>query len=156
MKTLIFGLGNPLCSDDGIGIRVALELKKDKFFRTENIAIKSGNIEPFDLLAIINGYGHLIIIDAISTEKGRPGDVHYMNLEDLPSYPLRTSHGVDLKTAIMIGKESYEMPKIIDIYAIDIKDGITFRESLTEDLEQKLPAIVNEIAMGIKKDLSLG
>lgn len=158
MRILIFGIGNLLRKDDGVGIRIAVELQKDKDLQSARVEIKGGNIEPFDLLKLIDGYDRLILIDAIKTENGSVGEIHQFKLENLPSYPLRTSHGVDLMTAIEIGKMEYQMPKIIDIYAVEISDGNSFGEELTLKLGERFFSIVQEILKKLKsyiKDLEI-
>ena len=143
MKTLILGVGNPILTDDGVGIRIAQKLKEEKP-ELEVIETSESGIALLDLIA---GYDKLIIIDSIKTKKGKPGDLYKLELEDLrPAKDLSSSHGIGIATAFELGKElGYEMPKHISIYAIGIKDNSTFGEDCTQEVEAKIPSITLQI-----------
>ncbi len=158
MKTLILGIGNPILTDDGVGIRVANEIKRlweIRLRRTDvevrkpfpQIEVMEASVDGISLLDYIVGYDKLIIIDSIKTEKGNSGSLYKLKIEDLstsqsPSY----SHGVNLRTAIELGKRlGYKIPEFIDIYAIEIEDNITFSEHCTTKVKEAIPRIVDTI-----------
>lgn len=145
MKTLVLGIGNPILSDDGVGIKVAIELKSR--LRREYFDVKVASIEGLSILDEITGYDRLILIDSIKTGKGAPGDVYKLSLEDLGSTShLSSSHGVDFVTVIELGRKvGYKIPEIIDIYAIEVKDNTTFGEECTEKVRMRIPEIADEI-----------
>lgn len=146
MKTLIFGLGNTILSDDGVGIRIARELKKLRIENSE-LRIKEGSIGGLSILDEIDGYDRLILIDSIETSKGKPGEVYKLKAEDFNTVThLSSSHGLDFLTTLKLGKKfGYKIPKIIDIYAVEIKDNITFNEECTEEVEASIPRVMQEI-----------
>ena len=72
MNTLVLGIGNPILTDDGVGIKIAQKLKEEKA-RLEVIMTSEAGIALLDLVA---GYDKLVIIDSIKTEKGKPGDLY--------------------------------------------------------------------------------
>lgn len=143
MKTLILGLGNPILSDDGVGIRLAYELEK-KAPACDVIATSEAGIA---LLDYIVGYDKLIIIDSIMSGKGKPGELYKLGLEDIGrGVSLSSSHGVDIATAFTLGEKlGYHMPKEVSIYAIEIADNTTFAEGCTRAVEERIPSIVSEI-----------
>jgi hydrogenase maturation protease len=143
MKTLILGLGNPILTDDAVGIRVAQELK-DGIPSLEVIESSEAGIALLDHMI---GCDRLIIIDSIRTEKGKPGDLYKLELEDLkPVTALSSSHGIDIATAFKLGRElGYKMPMHVSIYAVEIGDNTTFGEKCTEEVEEKIPFIVRQI-----------
>ena len=143
MNTLVLGIGNPILTDDGVGIKIAQKLKEEKA-RLEVIMTSEAGIILLELLV---GYKKLIIIDSIKTEKGKPGDLYKLELEDLkPSKDFSSSHGIGIATAFELGKGfGYRMPKYISIYAVEVKDNTTFSEKCTEEVEQRIPFIVKQI-----------
>jgi len=143
MNTLILGIGNPILTDDGVGIRIAQRLKEENA-KLKVIETSEAGITLLDLVA---GYDKLIIIDSIKTEKGKPGDLYKLELEDLkPSKDFSSSHGIGIATAFELGQRlGYRLPKFVSIYAVEIKDNTTFGEKCTEEVEQRIPFIVKQI-----------
>jgi len=143
MSTLVLGIGNPILADDGVGIKVARKLKKGN----PELEVIETSETGIALLDLIVGFDKLIIIDSIKTEKGKPGDLYKLDLEDLrPAKDLSSSHGIGIATAFELGKElGYEMPEHISIYAIGIKDNSTFGEDCTQEVEAKIPSITLQI-----------
>jgi len=143
MDILILGIGNPILTDDGVGIKTARRIKEENP-DLEVIEASEGGI---GLLDYASGYEKLIIIDSIKTEQGKPGEVYKLELEDLkPAMELSSSHGVDIATAFKLGRElGYKMPDYIGIYAIEIQDNSTFGEECTEEVERSIPFIARRI-----------
>jgi len=143
MNTLILGIGNPILTDDGVGIKIAQRLKEGNP-ELEMIETSEAGITLLDLIV---GYRRLIIIDSIKTEKGKPGDLYKLELEDLkPSKGFSSSHGIGIAIAFELGQKlGYSMPKHTSIYAVEIKDNITFSEKCTEEVEQRIPLIAKQI-----------
>ena len=143
MNTLVLGIGNPILTDDGVGIKIAQKLKEEKA-RLEVIETSEAGIILLDLIA---GYDKLIIIDSIKTEKGKPGDFYKLELGDLkPAKDFSSSHGIGIATAFELGQKlGYNMPKYTSIYAVEVKDNITFGEECTEALKERIPFITEQI-----------
>lgn len=142
MKTLIFGIGNTLKKDDGIGIVLADKLRKESFNQFD---IESGNMEPLDLINRTSGYERVIILDAIKKKNREPGEIIHLKLEDLPSYPMRTSHGMDLKTALQVGMKNEKVPEDIHILGITVKESDSFGDSITDEMKDRLPEIIKKL-----------
>ena len=143
MDTLILGIGNPILTDDGVGIKIAQKLKEEK----AELAVTETSEAGIALLDLIVGYNKLIIIDSIKTEEGEPGDLYKLELEDLkPAKDYSSSHGIGIATAFELGqKMGYDMPKFVSIYAVNIKDNRTFGENCTEEIKERIPFIAKQI-----------
>jgi len=143
MNTLILGLGNLILTDDGVGIKIARKLKEENP-ELEVIETSEAGMAILDHIA---GYDKLIIIDSIKTERGKPGELHKLELEDLkPAKDFTSSHGLDIATAFQLGQRlGYRMPNFISIYAVDIRDNSTFGEECTQEVEERIPFITKQI-----------
>ena len=143
MNTLILGIGNPILTDDGVGIKIAQKIKEENP-ELEVIETSEAGIALLDLIA---GYDKLVIIDSIKTGQEKPGKVYKLRLEDLkPAVDSASSHGVDIATAFELGRGlGYRMPKYISLYAVEIKDNTTFGEDCTEEVEERIPFIMSQI-----------
>ena len=143
-------MGNPYRGDDGVGIKIARELKKKFKTRKNLLDIKSGNIEAFSLLELSKEYDHLVIIDAAEMPDSKTGTVKFSNLDDLETERLSNSHCIDLKTAWMLWKKNFKHPEFADVITIQIKDQIDYNDSLSPELERKLPGIIETILQKLK------
>ena len=143
MSTLILGIGNPILTDDGAGIKIAQKLKGAK----PELEVMETSEVGLALLELIAGYDKLIIIDSIKTGQGKPGELYKLGLEDLkPPMYCSSSHGIDIATAVELGKRvGYKMPKDINLYAVEVKDNLTFSEECTEEIEKRIPFIIKQI-----------
>jgi len=145
MKTLVLGLGNPILSDDGVGIRVAQEVGKE--LEDPQITIAETSEAGLSLLDSIVGYDKVIIIDAIQTREGNAGQVYRMGIEDF-SFSKRFSspHQINLVTALELGKMlDLTMPQKITIFAVEAKDITKFSEKCTPEVERAIPGVVKMV-----------
>ena len=145
MKTLVLGLGNPILSDDGVGIRVAQEVGKE--LEDPQITIAETSEAGLSLLDSIVGYDKVIIIDAIQTREGNAGQVYRMGIEDF-SFSKRFSspHQINLVTALELGKMlDLTMPQKITIFAVEAKDITNFSEKCTPDVDRAIPVVVKMV-----------
>jgi hydrogenase maturation protease len=143
VSTLILGVGNPILSDDGVGIRIARKLKEES---PQSEVVETSEV-GMALLDVAAGFDKLIIIDSIKTGQGKPGEVYKLGLEDLkPSIDFPSSHGLDIATAFELGRKlGYVMPRHISLYAVEVRDNITFGEGCSEEIEERVPFITKHI-----------
>jgi hydrogenase maturation protease len=145
MKTLVLGLGNPILSDDGVGIRVAHEVGKKLNGPQITIAETSG--AGLSLLDSIAGYDQVVIIDAIQTKEGNTGQIYRLGLEDfsLTKY-FSSPHQINLATALELGRMlGIAMPQKVTIFAVEAKDVTSFSEKCTPEVERVVPEVVKMV-----------
>jgi len=142
MKTLVLGLGNPILSDDGAGIRVAQEVGKQ--LNDPQVTAAETSEAGLRLLDSIVGYDKVIIIDAVQTEKGQPGQIYRMEPQDFSSAKyLSLPHQINLATSLELGNAlNLAMPQKITIFAVEAKDITSFSEKCTPEVEQAIPKLV--------------
>ncbi|HAR94952.1 MAG TPA: hypothetical protein DCR97_03165 [Deltaproteobacteria bacterium] len=142
MKTLVLGIGNTVLCDDGVGIRVASELSK--VISDPTITVAEACDGGLSLVEAFVGYDHVVLIDAIQTTDGTPGDVYDLCPADLISgRHLSSPHQVTFATALDLGKTlGLAMPSRIDIVAVEVEDVASFAERCTPRVEKAIPVAV--------------
>jgi hydrogenase maturation protease len=145
MKALVLGIGNPILSDDGVGIKVAAEVGRN--LNDPQIAVSETSAAGLSLLDSMLGYDKVIIIDAIQTEGGKAGQIHGMKPEDFSSAKrLSSPHQINLVTALELGKMlNLAVPREIAVFAIEAKDVSTFSEKCTPEVEKAIPEVVKMV-----------
>lgn len=144
MNTVILGIGNPILTDDGVGIKIAQCIKQEKP-QLKLIETCEGGLALLDHVVDCD---RLIIIDSIKMA-GKPGELFELELEDLKpptECAISLSHGVDLASAFEVGKGlGYHMPRSVSIYAVNVKNNTHFGEGCSQEIEKKIPAIARQI-----------
>jgi len=145
MKTLVLGLGNPILSDDGVGIRVAREVVGQ--VRDPQVTVAESSGAGLSLLDSIAGYDRLVIVDAIQTKEGHVGQTYRLGLQDfaLTRY-FSSPHQLNLATTLELGKMlGLAMPQELTIFAVEAKDVSTFSEQCTPEIERVIPEVVEMV-----------
>ena len=87
-KTLIIGLGNPILTDDGVGVKVAQVLERliDLDAHPE-LTITEASAGGLRLMEALLGFDRVVLIDAfyLHQETTTPGKIHHLTLDDLRS-----------------------------------------------------------------------
>jgi hydrogenase maturation protease len=150
-KTLILGLGNSLLSDDGVGLTIASELKNR--LNESDITVMETSVAGLSLLDLVVGYDRAIIIDAIQTLDGKPGQIYRLDPEAFDTTRRTISpHDVNFTTALEFGKKvGLPLPREIVIFAIEASDVSTFSEEYTPQVKQAIPTCVEMVLQEIKR-----
>ena len=144
-KTLILGIGNDILTDDGIGPRLVQALKKD--IHKDNLdfmAIAAGGLE---ILEILKDYQRVIILDAIKTMDGRPGDIYYLTPDSFrETLHISSFHDVSFLTALKLAEKiDIPIPEEINIIAIEILEDLTFSTEFSRPISEKYEDIYREV-----------
>ena len=145
LKTLILGLGNPILSDDSVGLRVAQALNGR--FAPERVTVMESNLSGLSLIDLLLGYHKVIIVDSIQAKEGNAGEIYRIDAGEFATNRCAISHhDVNLGTVLEMGKRlSLEIPQEIGIFAIEAADVITFGESCSPDVEQAIPKAIEAV-----------
>ena len=147
MKTLVLGIGNTILGDDGVGIYAAQELAGR--LDDENVTIKDVGVDGLNLLEHILGYDRLVVIDAIVTEGGRPGNIYRLRPEAIRESAGGglSPHHFNLATTLEIGNRLFpdEMPQEVTIFAVEAKEVKDITEEMTEPVRKALPRVVEMV-----------
>jgi len=151
VRTLVLGVGNPILSDDGVGIHVARMLKE---MNIPGVTIEELAASGLELLDLVVGYDEVIIVDAIQTKGGRPGDFYELEEKDFErSIHGSSPHGINIATALALGRKivSDKMPKKVLFIAVEADDVVNVSERLTRKVQETVPDIVDKIVEEIEK-----
>ena len=147
-KALILGMGNPILSDDGIGLRTARELRP----RMPGVDTAEMAFVGLNTLDVLTGYDKVFVIDAIFGEE--VGAVRTLTPEQGTPH-LFSSHGVAFWELLELGKRlGYGVPEDVVAYGVEIDRNVAFSEELTVELESKLESITAQIAEDITRRLA--
>ena len=133
-STLVLGMGNPILSDDGVGLLVADRLRESPL--PDHVEVVQSEVGGLRLLELVRGFTRVIIIDALQSpaESGRhPGEVYRYEAKDFKGgHRYGSAHSIGLDTALEIGhKLGYDMPEEVTVFAIEAEDVETFGEELS-------------------------
>jgi hydrogenase maturation protease len=131
-RTLVLGIGNPVRTDDGVGVHVTLRLGQRPL--PPDVDVAEAGACGLSILDLVTGYRRLILVDAIDVGRA-PGTVIDLTLDDLEANAplhLANPHDTDLVTALSTGRRlGLELPGEIRIVAVQIEDAQTLSESCT-------------------------
>lgn len=149
-RILILGLGNPILSDDGIGLLLTKNLEG----KIPGVDIASITLAGMELLDILVGYDHVFLIDAATGTGGEPGEVREIS-DGTGALHLFTSHGVNFFEILKIGRDSgLKMPEPAVVFGIEIGNATDFGTALTPTLLSALPALEKAITARIEQKIS--
>ena len=150
MKTLVLGLGNPLVTDDSVGLRVAAALKPLVADRT-GVEVDEDYWGGLRLMERMAGYDRAIVIDAISTG-APPGTIHDLSPGSIPTQRSASAHDVNLPTALELGRQAgVPLPgdENILLVGIEAEDILTFGEECTPAVQAAIPRAVQHVLQAL-------
>ena len=143
MKTLVLGLGNPLVSDDSVGLRVVAGLKPLVADRAD-VTVDEDYWGGLRLMERMVGFQRAIVVDAICTG-APPGTIHRLGTGDLATQRSASAHDVNLPTALAFGRQAgVQLPADDQILLVGIEaaDILTFSDRLTPAVEDAIPRAI--------------
>jgi hydrogenase maturation protease len=156
MKTIILGVGNQILGDDGVGIHIANEIKKQ--INNPEITIDEAVTGGMNLLELLLGYDKAIIIDAVKSNNGENGEVKRIPLNDFSTMHSCNPHDVSLIEAIEVARKMGEdrIPKEIIVIGVMMKNiPCEFGEKLSDNIAAAVPKAVNMTLNEINEDLKI-
>ena len=152
-STLILGLGNPILTDDGVGILVVREVKAQLLSRTRpageakpGTCFAEASVGGFRLLEVLAGHDRAILVDAIQTPGGTPGAIYRLRVSDLrTSLHSGSTHDLTLTGALTLGRAlgmALPTDEAIMIVAVEVADVLTFGEGCTPEVDAAIPEAV--------------
>ena len=144
-KTLVLGLGNPILSDDGVGLQVTSQLKSA--VDLPDVSISDTELGGINLLELLIGYERAIIVDAIKTPEGEPGQIYQLSSESLhATRHTDSTHGISFASLIELGRKLHlALPRDIILFGIEAGDVSTFGEDCSPAVKRAIPVCVEKV-----------
>jgi len=123
-------MGNPILSDDGVGLEVARRLQEGPL--PDGVDVQQSEVAGLRLLELLKGYDKVVIVDALRTGRA-PGDVVRYEARDFRGgHRYGSAHSIGLETALELGRRmGLPMPDDVTVFAIEAADVETFGEEFS-------------------------
>ena len=148
---LVIGLGSPIMTDDAIGLEVVEEIES---MHMDKVETRQEAIGGLDIIPVLWGYRHVIIVDAIMTGAYEPGTIMFFNPDDFEeTIGDASAHDINLATAMRIGRnmEPEMMPDEVCFVAVEAEDIGTVNEGMTPKLVAAKPEAVKAVLHQIER-----
>ena len=132
-------------SDDSAGLKVIQMLEER--LSNPDISLYETSLAGINLLDHLVGYDKAIIVDAIRTPNGSPGDIYRLTPEEFDtSCHTTSSHDIGVIAAIELGNRlGLSMPRVIEIVGIEADDVVTLSEDCTAEVAAAIPVVTGMI-----------
>lgn len=145
-KIAVIGLGNPVLTDDSVGIKVARALAETIRNRdgVDFLEVAAGGLRLMDAMI---GYQRVVIIDAMETGMLPAGTIRRLLPGDgVSTKNTASSRDASFAATIELGRRlGLRLPEEISIWGIEAADVDSFGVELTEDVARAVPWVVDEI-----------
>jgi hydrogenase maturation protease len=144
---LVLCLGNPLRRDDAVALRVADALEREQL---PGVEIRRSSRSGLYLLDDMDGFDRVVVVDAIRTAGGKPGELHSLPLEAIHSPGGPSPHAIGLPSAIAAARRAgAPVPSRIHVVAIEVAQLDEIGEGLTPAVEAAVPRAVETVREAI-------
>ena len=154
MKTLLLGMGNPILSDDAVGIRLAGAIAERVGRRQDLDVVEECCVGGLNLIEVIEGYDRVIVLDSMMTAGGVPGTWYAFDARALrETLNLRNVHDANFATALELGRAmGTRLPTDdeIHVFAVEVAETATFSETMSATLEAAFPELAAEIGAEVE------
>jgi hydrogenase maturation protease len=143
-KTLILGLGNSLCGDDGLGVQ-AIEMLAAKDLPA-GVVVRPAGTPGWALPTWLEGWPRVILIDAVQMGT-RPGTRHRFNPEQVSLISggnILSVHKPDLAAGLALAEALHKLPEVIIVFGIE-PEGCEPGADLSRSVQQALDGLIEEI-----------
>lgn len=147
MKILVVGLGNPILTDDGVGVKVAYAVKDTLGSEgRHDVTVTEASVGGLRLMELMVGYDRVILVDALQHCNAKPGTIQRMTLEDLrtisPTQHSACAHDTSLVTALDMGRQmGLPLPEDLTIYGVGVENITHFGEQPTPAVAEAIPQV---------------
>jgi len=155
IRIAVLGLGNPIVSDDRAGLAVARRVSRlleETPLENVNISVLESHRGGFELIDLLSGFTHAIIIDCLTLPNPEPGRVRRLSLEEVAgSARLINAHEISIGDVFELARRmGISMPENVEIFAIEGWDTST----LSEEMTPAVAATIDPLARSIYAELA--
>lgn len=154
-RTVVLGMGNPILTDDSVGVRLAQDVQTVLSDCPGLEVVPECSVGGLNLLDYLEGFDQAVVLDAIHTRGGKPGDCYYFTAVDLrDTANLSNVHDANFATALTLGRNlGMRLPRDQDIhvFAVEVEDDLTFGTELTPTLQRAYPVCLKMVLDGLEE-----
>lgn len=145
----MLGIGNLLLRDEGVGVHAARALR-ERYVFPPGVKIIDGGTMGLDLLPFIEGYDHLLIVDAVDF-RAEPGAIQVIEDGDIRKFlDIKFSmHQVGLPDMLFAASLAGMAPPRICLVGIQphiIDTGLELSDALKERFGDLMDAVMEKLA----------
>lgn len=143
--TVIIGMGNPLLSDDGVGIAVAHAVAA-RLQQTMGLTVTELHTGGIRLMEAMAGFKRAVVVDAMLSGAA-PGTLQQFNSADfVTTKNTFSSHDTDFATAYDLGRlAGVPLPEQVSFWGIEAREFDLFGENFTDEVAAAVPGAVDRI-----------
>lgn len=148
---LVLGLGNPILSDDGVGIHVVRKCQRS--FHHPRVHFRECSLAGFDLLTTVSPYRRLIVVDASCWGDREPGTVAGTCWNELRGAgKLLNFHTLSLPGLMALAdRMDIPRPEEVLVITVEAEDTTTFSEHCTPAVERAIGEACRRVLAEIEK-----
>ena len=158
-EAAVIGMGNPILTDDSVGVRLAGEAARELAGMDRVVVIEECSVGGLNLLDVLSGYERVVLLDGIHTRGGRVGFWYHFTADRLrPTAHLSNVHDANLATALALGRAlGIPLPddEQIHVLAVEIEDDETFGTELSPALARAYPDCRASVLAELRRILSV-
>jgi hydrogenase maturation protease len=153
-QVAIMGFGNPVRSDDGVGIYVIEELRK-KLGEHKSVSIFDMGTAAFEVLFELKGHQQIILVDAVINTNEPVGTLFKVPAEEVlktpQDDPMVFLHGMKWDQALSYAKKilGEDYPEDIQVYLIAV-ENTKLEVDLSKSVKEAGDKVVNLILEELK------
>jgi hydrogenase maturation protease len=152
MKTLIFGAGNLLLSDEGFGIHLVRRLE-ERYAIPEDIDICDGGTLGIMATHRFEAAERVFLVDTVFTENGNAGELLRFEKEQImfERLPIKLSpHQIGIQETLVMCDLRGRSPERVTLFGVipgSLEAGVTLSEAVEAALERTIELLVAELRM---------
>ncbi|MEX0273510.1 MAG: hydrogenase maturation protease [Flavobacteriaceae bacterium] len=154
-RTAIMGFGNPVRSDDAIGVHI-IERLGEQFGEREDISFFDMGTAAFEVLFKLKGHDRIILVDAVLNSNEPVGTVFKVPAKEVMRAPQEDPmvflHGMKWDQALSYAKKIMAdgYPEDIEVYLIAI-ENTKLEVGLSPEVEKAGEKVVNAIVQELQQ-----
>jgi hydrogenase maturation protease len=149
--TLVLGLGNPLCCDDGLGGHVVEIISRQAL--PPGVEIRDGGLPGWGVATYLEGWSRLILVDAAQMGL-KPGAWRRLRMEEVSLETSQGSfslHSPGLADGLALAQALQVLPEEVVFYFVE-PESTEHGVGLSSTIEAMLPDLVENILEDLWKD----
>ncbi len=150
MKTLVFGAGNLLCSDEGFGVHFIKYLEEHYRFQ-DDVELYDGGTLGIMVTHLLEEADRVFLVDVVDAQ-GEPGDVFRYEKDDfmLGRLPVKMSpHQIGIQEVLLLSELRGRTPDQVSLFGI-IPETYEAGVELSPLLAGKLPGLADRVVAELR------